>query len=52
MIFFQVPKGWEVGLRTLEDEFFLFLLKILDWEPLLLGTLGNALTNKEQIQKI
>jgi hypothetical protein len=36
-------KDWEVGLETLQDGFFLFLLKILDWE-VSSGTLGDALT--------
>jgi len=34
-----------VGLGIVGDEFFLFLLKILDWEALL-GTLGDTLRKK------
>jgi hypothetical protein len=38
-----VSKDWEVGSKTLGDEFFLFSLKVLNW-GILLGTLGDALT--------
>jgi hypothetical protein len=43
-LFFQARKDWEVGLKTIGDEFFFpFLPKILDWETLL-ETLGDALS--------
>ena len=43
--FFQVPKDWEMGLRVVWDEFFLILLKFLDWETVL-GTLGDVLKTR------
>jgi hypothetical protein len=41
VIFFQVLKDWEVGLGVVGDEFFLILLKFLDWETTL-DTLEDA----------
>ena len=43
--FFQVPKDWEMGLRVVWDEFFLILLKFLDWETVL-GTLRDVLKRR------
>jgi hypothetical protein len=40
--FSQVLKDWEVSLRVVEDGFFSFFPKIMDWEGLLY-TLGMPL---------
>ena len=42
VVFFQVPKDWEMGLGVIGDEFFSILPKFLDLETLL-ATFGDAL---------